>query len=73
MARRGLARAVDANVAGDHELGRGGARLHHPRVPQPFVDALGLERPHLVGHSMGGWMAAELAAFAGERFGRLVL
>ncbi|MCJ9731216.1 hypothetical protein MOV75_13535, partial [Bradyrhizobium sp. PRIMUS42] len=22
---------------------------------------------------MGGWMAAELAAFAGERFGRLVL
>ncbi|MCJ9729647.1 alpha/beta fold hydrolase [Bradyrhizobium sp. PRIMUS42] len=38
-----------------------------------LVDALGLERPHLVGHSMGGWMAAELAAFAGERFGRLVL
>lgn len=38
-----------------------------------LVDALRLERPHLVGHSMGGWMAAELAAFAGERFGRLVL
>lgn len=38
-----------------------------------LVDALGLERPHLVGHSMGGWMAAEIAAVAGERFGKLVL
>ncbi len=35
--------------------------------------ALGLDRPHLVGHSMGGWMAAEMAVVAGERFGRLVL
>ena len=38
-----------------------------------LVAALGLDRPHLVGHSMGGWMAAELAAVAGERFARLVL
>jgi pimeloyl-ACP methyl ester carboxylesterase len=38
-----------------------------------LVDALELERPHLVGHSVGGWMAAEIAAVAGERFGRLVL
>ncbi|MFM2281690.1 MAG: hypothetical protein RLZZ444_3921 [Pseudomonadota bacterium] len=38
-----------------------------------LVAALGLERPHLVGHSMGGWMAAEMAAVAGERFARLVL
>lgn len=38
-----------------------------------LIDALKLERPHLVGHSMGGWMAAEMAAVAGERFGRLVL
>ena len=38
-----------------------------------LVAALGLERPHLVGHSMGGWMAAEMAVVAGERFGRLVL
>ena len=38
-----------------------------------LVAALGLDRPHLVGHSMGGWMAAELAAIAGERFARLVL
>jgi pimeloyl-ACP methyl ester carboxylesterase len=38
-----------------------------------LVAALGLDRPHLVGHSMGGWMAAEIAAVAGERFGKLVL
>jgi pimeloyl-ACP methyl ester carboxylesterase len=38
-----------------------------------LVAALGLDRPHLVGHSMGGWMAAEIAVVAGERFARLVL
>ncbi|EJT01950.1 alpha/beta hydrolase [Rhizobium sp. CCGE 510] len=38
-----------------------------------LVNALGLDRPHLVGHSMGGWMAAEIAAVAGEQFGKLVL
>ena len=38
-----------------------------------LVSALEVDRPHLVGHSMGGWMAAEMAAVAGERFNRLVL
>jgi pimeloyl-ACP methyl ester carboxylesterase len=38
-----------------------------------LLAALRLDRPHLVGHSMGGWMAAEMAAVAGERFNRLVL
>jgi pimeloyl-ACP methyl ester carboxylesterase len=38
-----------------------------------LIEALRLDRPHLVGHSMGGWMAAELASVAGERFARLVL
>lgn len=38
-----------------------------------LVEALGLDRPHLVGHSMGGWMAAEMAVVAGERFAKLVL
>lgn len=38
-----------------------------------LVSALKLDNPHLVGHSMGGWMAAEMAVVAGERFNRLVL
>jgi len=38
-----------------------------------LVEALGLTRPHLMGHSMGGWMAAEIAAVAGEKFAKLVL
>jgi pimeloyl-ACP methyl ester carboxylesterase len=38
-----------------------------------LVAALNLDRPHLVGSSLGGWMAAEMAVVAGERFARLVL
>lgn len=39
-----------------------------------LLDALDLpEKPHLVGFSMGGWMASELAGIAGERFDRVVL
>ena len=29
-----------------------------------LLPALKVDRPHLVGHSMGGWMAAEIAAVA---------
>jgi len=43
--------------------------VHYLRL----LPALGVDRPHLMGHSMGGWMAAEIAAVAGERFNRLVL
>jgi pimeloyl-ACP methyl ester carboxylesterase len=35
--------------------------------------ALGLERPHLVGHSMGGMIAAEMACLNPEGLGRLAL
>jgi pimeloyl-ACP methyl ester carboxylesterase len=38
-----------------------------------LVDALGLDRPHLVGHSMGGMIAAEMACLAPRDVGRLVL
>ena len=38
-----------------------------------LLPALEVDLPHLVGHSMGGWMAAEIAAVAGEHFNRLVL
>lgn len=37
------------------------------------LDALGLERPHLVGMSLGGWLAAELATRYPDRVGCLVL
>ena len=38
-----------------------------------IVDALGLRRPHLVGHSMGGMIAAEMACLAPRDLDRLVL
>ena len=37
------------------------------------VDALGLGRPHLVGHSMGGMIAAEMACLAPRDVGKLAL
>jgi pimeloyl-ACP methyl ester carboxylesterase len=38
-----------------------------------LVDALGLKDPLLVGHSMGGMIAAEMAALDNHRFSRLAL
>ncbi|WP_144113860.1 alpha/beta fold hydrolase [Paraburkholderia sp. BCC1886] len=39
-----------------------------------LLDALDFDtRPHLIGFSMGGWMATELAAIARERFDKVVL
>jgi pimeloyl-ACP methyl ester carboxylesterase len=37
------------------------------------LETLGLERPHLVGHSMGGMIAAEMACLAPRQVGKLVL
>jgi len=37
------------------------------------ISALGLERPHLVGHSMGGMIAAEMACLAPRDLSKLVL
>lgn len=37
------------------------------------LDALGLEKPHVVGASFGGWIAAELAVYAPHRIGSLTL
>jgi len=37
------------------------------------LDALGLDRPHLVGHSMGGMIAAEMACVSPRAVGKLVL
>jgi pimeloyl-ACP methyl ester carboxylesterase len=40
---------------------------------QDLLDALGLERVHILGHDLGGMAAAELAAAADRRVGSLVL
>jgi len=37
------------------------------------MEALGLERPYVVGESMGGWIAAEMAALRPREIGRLAL
>jgi pimeloyl-ACP methyl ester carboxylesterase len=38
-----------------------------------LLDTLQLEKPYLVGHSLGGWMALEVAVWFPERVGKLVL
>jgi len=38
-----------------------------------FLDELGVEKPHVVGHSLGGMVAAEMAALAPRELGSLVL
>jgi pimeloyl-ACP methyl ester carboxylesterase len=38
-----------------------------------FVDAAGLGRPHVVGHSIGGWTLAEMATMSPRSIDRLVL
>jgi pimeloyl-ACP methyl ester carboxylesterase len=40
---------------------------------QDLIRALDLQQPHLIGHSLGGWMAAELAVWYPEMIGKLVL
>jgi pimeloyl-ACP methyl ester carboxylesterase len=37
------------------------------------LDALGIERAHVVGYSMGGWMASALATFHAERVASLAI
>ena len=38
-----------------------------------FIEAAGLGRPHLLGHSIGGWTAAEMATMSPGTIDRLVL
>lgn len=38
-----------------------------------LLDELGLDRPMIVGHSLGGWMAAEVVVWYPERVKKLVL
>lgn len=53
-----------------HVAGMSDMVLHYLNL----LDALDLDqKPHLVGFSMGGWMASELLAVARERFDKVVL
>src|SRR5262249_57695776 len=38
-----------------------------------LIEALGLDRPYVVGESLGGWMAAEMAALRPKEIERLAL
>jgi len=38
-----------------------------------FMDVVGLERPSVIGHSLGGWVAAELATMSPSAVDRIVL
>jgi pimeloyl-ACP methyl ester carboxylesterase len=38
-----------------------------------FIEAMGLDRPYMVGHSLGGMIGAEVAAIAPERVSKLVM
>ena len=38
-----------------------------------FIDAAGLGAPHVLGHSIGGWTAAEMATMSPASIGRLIL
>lgn len=38
-----------------------------------FLEEVGIEKPHVVGHSLGGMLAAEMAALAPQLLNRLVL
>lgn len=62
-------------------VGFGGSRpaARQPSIPEMagvlagWLDALELERPHVVGHSMGGQISIHVAARRPERVDRLVL
>ena len=76
-----LLRAVGGAVLGDRAAGSGyGASELDPPVNgrdeaaahvRDVLDALGIERTALVGHSLGGWLAAAVAAHFPDRVGAL--
>jgi pimeloyl-ACP methyl ester carboxylesterase len=68
-------RVVAIDLPSFGESGKG-VRFHLDRVPDQLIalmDAEGIERTSVVGHSMGGLIAARLAADHPERVDRLVL
>ena len=66
--------ALDLRACGDSEQIETGTRWRStPRILHQFVDALGLARCTLVGHSMGGGVAMRYAVEHGESLDALVL
>src|SRR4030088_2888874 len=61
MARRHFARAIDADMARLDQRGRAGAGLHHPRVPQPFIETLALQTTPI--RAMDRYFALSFDAF----------
>ncbi|MBA3416015.1 MAG: alpha/beta fold hydrolase, partial [Chloroflexia bacterium] len=64
---------VDLPGFGGNRVGAPFALVETPALLAAWLDRLGLGRVAVVGHSMGGRVAAELAADAPERVARLVL
>ena len=46
---------------------------HYARHLLDFMDAMQIERAHLSGESLGGWVAEHMAAYHGERVGKIIL
>lgn len=74
LARSVRAIAVDlAGFGGSSRCVRDCSQEAHARRLVEFMDALGIQRAHVLGHSMGGAVALRLAAGWPERVLRLVL
>src|ERR1700737_4784698 len=80
MARRRLAHAIDADMAGLDQRGRAAAGFDHPRVPQPFIETLALQTtPFRPGRlwlenalailAVGGELLLERSQFGKRRIG----
>ena len=75
LARHFRVIALDLKGFGYSERPKGGdySLTEHARLVLRFMDALGIGRVSVLGHSMGGEVAMRVAAMAPERVERLVL
>jgi pyruvate dehydrogenase E2 component (dihydrolipoamide acetyltransferase) len=70
--RRVIALDLPGHGGSTKEVGAGDAESL-TKIAESALDALGIERVHLVGHSMGGAVAATLASRSPERVANLTL
>src|SRR5260370_19915338 len=71
MAGSLLAHAIDADMAGLDQRGGAGAGLHHPCMPQPFIETLALQPTPLLALilAIGGELFLERRPFGKRRIG----